>query len=276
MNKHNTLVMLMLSAALSVPDVADASSDKAVERANNQINLWVGTLSQDYKEHNDGIWTGGPPILDTEKGNIRGGAIDGGAFVKGAYAFAHAGFYKGQTDYDGYISTTPPTAAMTTTDNRIVDTYFNGGYLWKVRNGAYLGPIGELGEMSWRRQIGIGTPYAVDELYNHWYAGVGLVLLYGITDNLSVKIEGVFGETFLATVNSPSFNFSNEKLGSKPITRGGFVLDYRLVGGVHVLAGIDSVRFSYGASDVNSSGNMEPRSDTSRVIYKAGLGYSFR
>lgn len=276
MTKYKIQIVLTLSIMLTAPHVAEASSDMAVEHANNQINLWMGTLSQDYREHSDGNWSGGPSILDTEKGNVRGYAIDGGVFVKGVYTFAHADFYKGQTDYDGYISTTPPTPAKTTTDNRIVDTYFNGGYLWKAGTGTYLGPIGELGLMSWRRQIGIGTPYAVDELYSHWYAGLGVVLLYGITDNLSMKIEGVFGETFLATVTSPTFNFNNQKLGSKPITRGGLVLDYRLVGGVHVMAGVDSLKFGYGASDVNTSGNREPRSDTSRVTYRLGIGYSFR
>lgn len=272
--KWGSLVGPVIALSLAVaPSSSTAGSDSAIERANNQVNVWFGKLRQDYKEFNDGTSPTLPAILDSESGTVPGITIDGGAFVKGGYIWLRQAHWKGETTYDGYIGTTP---AKTTTDNVMSEGLMKGGYLFHAGEGFRVGPVLEFGMLLWNRQIGRGTTSAVEEDYRHFYYGLGLLGLYGITDDLSLKFEGTWGKTFGATITAPQFDFQDEKLGRETTIRGGLVADYRLTGSLHVMAGAETLQFGYGTSKVNSSGNFEPRSDTRRLSYKVGLGYSFR
>jgi len=274
------LVVLVLTALTSTAQ-ADMSRFGAginadIVKASNQVALGLGVLQQDYREYNDGLAPSLPAILDAEKGSITSLRLSYTGMLQRIYVQANLNYSTGDTDYTGYLQSPPPppivyTPFTTTTNNRIFDLTWRVGYTFRAGHQVALIPYVELGEYTWRRDVGPSTPYGITEDYFHMIFGLGGKLLYSPVDRLVLEVGGGYGTTFLGTMTTDGYDYT---LGDKPYMGAYGALDYRFVGNWHLKWSVDYRKWEYGQSDV-VAGYLEPHSQTRQTQYLMALGYNF-
>ena len=179
--KRNVLFLLTACAALGCTPLhaaAPTSADTSIRWADNGIELDVGAKDLSYGES-----LPGRNIYDTEKGWLPGIAMQGSVltpdsrnpWTRNIYLHGEFNASAGDTHYNGFLLTTPPTPHQTTTNDAI--------YTFSGQVGRAFGfygdqvmviPLSDLGYRYWTRQI-TGTG-GYTENYQHAEAMVGVLV----------------------------------------------------------------------------------------------------
>ena len=238
--------------------------------ANNQLILQFAAVNFDYLETDN---AGNP--LDSEEGWVPGGGVSI-SFMKdwivpNLYLSAQAAWYRGKTDYLGsYIGSDAGYGSVKDKVGATVADYdFRVGKGFAIGPNFMLTPYFGLGGHSWDRQINEG------ELYTNGYYGGGLMLQVSPVKGLVLTGHGLIGETFDSTIDVGGAYGFKESLGNSTIYRFGVGGDLAVGRNVHLSANVEWVDFDYGQSAVSRYGFYEPDSNTSNVITKVGIGYTF-
>lgn len=262
-------------ACLLLPLAAQAEHP-AIHKANNQINLSVGFLHQNYGEYNDGLAPSMGAYLDVERGKIPGFDLSASASNnKRQYVEFHLSRYSGRTDYDGALQWTDAQGYhtipyQTTTENVVTELLLKGGKVLAIGERSALTPHLELGWHGWRRDTS-DDPYGYLEDYSHFWIGLGLIGQHAISDRLVVEAAGMVGHSIDAFIVVPDHALRGS-LGSSLTWQAGIGADYTLRNKLHLTGNIHFVRFNYDQSPSNGYA-LEPRSFTEQVSYRIGLGY---
>ncbi len=270
------LMLWMFTNAVAYAAMSD------IKAANNLLTVQAMVLNVDYGETDS---TG--KLLDTEQGRIQGRmfAFSGMAGNGNFYYQLQYNRNEGQTDYvGGTISPPSPYGSVLSVSGaRVTDYGLRLGkgydYAYPEPRGGYarmLTPYLELGRHEWFRGVNAG------ETYTHNYYALGLMwqlsdaasrLVYTL-NVMAGRTVGAWIDVEPSTAYSPPIPALNVALGSAPVYRAGIALDYALTAGLHLKAGVDIERFSYGRSEV-VGGYYEPDSTTTLLKYMAGLGFAF-
>ncbi|MGM4892769.1 hypothetical protein [Tardiphaga sp. 839_C3_N1_4] len=244
--------------------------------ANTQVGLGVVGHRVDYNET-----TSQAPRFSSEKGWLPGLQLGVSAMapigaVTNIYFMGVFTWIAGKTEYGA--SGGPVTKDFSGADIRNLDLRFGKGFDvaadWMIT--PYLGA----GYRGWERNLGNGnSPSGYRELYEHGYAGGGLLVQWAASDRIVLSASGLIGTT-LAPKMTTSFNGGvpinplTYDLGSSTMYMAGLSADYAITREWHANVGIDFLNFRYGASAVAFDGSLEPDSRTSNWTIKAGFGYS--
>jgi hypothetical protein len=86
--------------------------------------------------------------------------------------------------------------------------------------------------------------------------------------------DATIGKTAHASDDSPPV-LNHAALGSAPIIKLRLEADYEATTALHLFAGYEYTYFTFGQSDVQSSGFLEPNSETKLSEFSAGMRISF-
>lgn len=270
------LMLWLSSCAFAFAAMSD------IKASNNQLTLQAMAVNVEYAETDSA-----GKLLDTEKGRVPGRMITltGMAGKANFYYQLQYSRNEGRTDYvGGTISPPTPYGSVVSMSGAIITDY--GVRLGKGYDYAYPEPRGgyahmltpylELGRHEWYRGVNAG------ETYYHNFYGIGLMWqMSDAASRMVYTLNGMAGTTFGAwidvepsTAYSPPIPALNVALVSASLYRAGIAFDYALTAVLHLNAGVDIERFSYGRSET-IGGYYEPDSTTTLLKYKAGIGFSF-
>lgn len=275
------------NSTLATSDVAkDAGSKEAIQAANNQGSLHVGTFNQNYGETSSNR----NGYLDRQEGTVPMVAMDISKTFHGIYTQAELSEAIGGTAYLGSLQDGTP--FNTRTRNTFTDLFARLGYQFFPSEQLALTPYATIGYHRWLRDTS-GIPYdhagttvllnGYPETYtNAWY-GAGFMLQYATSSTwvLSAFAEG--GRTFHAALASWSTldgitAQSHFDLQPHSYYQIGAGSDYAFADHWHFLANISYFRFGYGMSEKNNIGGLEiwePDSTTGEIKTSLGVGYTF-
>lgn len=271
------------------PPVALGCVPNDIVRANNQISVDFIETQVNYgpeivSPNAAGIGPVGVP-LDGEKGTLPGVRVTGSAMgqigsICNVYLSGSFSYTNGHTNY--WASAGP---TLTNVDGARVDDFdFRLGKGFNVGPQGMITPFIGAGSRWWDRLL--TGPFGYNEVYQHDYAGGGLLLQYALVPGLVLSADGLIGRTFNASELSTltpggaagiCVNCTFQ-LGASNIYKVGASVDYAITGHVHANAGIDYTHFEYGQSPVVPFGGgafLEPNSKTSDTTISVGLGYSW-
>lgn len=271
-----SLVSAIACLLLALPLTAWAEHP-SIHHANNQINVSVGFLQQNYGEYNDGATSMVGKYLDVERGKVPGFDLSARATNdKQQYVEVHLSRYSGRTDYDGGLQGYDSlgnyyiTPYKTSTENVFTELYLKGGKVYAVGEGSALIPHLQLGWHGWRRDTSDDIHGYLED-YSHFWFGLGLIGQRAISDKLVLEASGLLGRTFDAFIIVPD-SALHGSLGSSLTWQAGIGADYQLRNKRHVTANIDFVRFDYDRSASNGFA-LEPRSFTEQISYRIGMSF---
>jgi hypothetical protein len=245
--------------------------------ANTQVGLGIVGHRFDYNESTPDF-----PRFSGERGWVPGlqatvSAMAPMAEVANVYFMGRFTWINGRTEYNA--SGGPATSGTSGADVRDVDVRVGKGF--DVATNWMATPYLGAGYHGWARDLSNKTgPFGYHELYEHGYAGGGLLLQWAPTQQLVISANGLAGTTFGATM-ATSYNGGfpimpqDYRLGSSAIYLVGLSADLAMTREWHINAGVDYVNWRYGASPLAPDGSSEPDSRTSNWTVKAGFGYSF-
>jgi hypothetical protein len=247
----------------------DQSRKESLIKANNQANLWLGLLFQDYGE----LERGRPGYLDRETGQLPQWGLGLSKTWHHLYGQLVLKEAAGYTQYDGSdVFTGAP--LRSTTPTNLTDVYGRLGYQWFVLPQASLTPYGVLGYHRWFRSIGYPETY-----HNNW-VGLGGLLQWSPVSRLVLSLDANVGNTFNAqlhtwnTFDPPNTILFESNLGSRSYLMASIGADWQLVKAWHLLGQVNYWRFNYGEGPpVNAAGAHEPTSNTRLLGFTLGLGY---
>ncbi|MBS0242219.1 MAG: hypothetical protein JSS20_08575, partial [Proteobacteria bacterium] len=128
------------------------------------------------------------------------------------------------------------------------------------------------GTHDWKRSVNAG------EEYSHNYVGSGLLAQWSPLKRVVVSADALVGRTFGSSIDVasdlsiPGFSAS---LGNSLYFRSAVGGDVAVSDHLHLRAGIEYVRYNYGASAIQPSGYYEPDSRTGNWMFGVGMGYAF-
>lgn len=271
---------LVFAAIASLSGVA-AHADP-IQHANNQVSVQLGSHSLDYREI-DNYGRTGTDTLNTEKGRHTSMGLtavsQGTQFgVSDVYLSARVNYWKGSTDYNGYLQSMTDAGAslipfQNTTDNATLDVGLKAGRTFHLNDlvkGAALTPYAAYGYRSWERDL--TGPYGYVETYNHHTVGAGVLAQYAATDKLVLSADLTVAKMLSAKMKTSDYgDFELQRRSQTTVALG---VDYAVTPKVHLSAGMSLSKFKYGESAVNN-GMLEPDSKTTERSYLVGVGYSF-
>jgi hypothetical protein len=272
--------ILLLMACVMFPATAFADTSD-IRSSNNQIGI-QGTLTKlNYTETGNGLFGTQTGTLDTETGNVFGGAVSisimknlllGNDYIEAEYDHS-----SGNTGYSGTLLQGGVFSAVTGTSGATLDNYsvrYGKGF---DLNGEIMATIYiELGNHKWYRLINYG------ELYTNNYYGLGVLGQYSPVSQWVFSANGLLGHTFGSNIDvngGGGRNGFSGGLGNSALYKLGVSADYAFTQHFHGNFGLDYVSFRYGIGSVYPIGGglvaWEPDSATHYTIAKAGLSYAF-
>jgi hypothetical protein len=265
---------LAFASVLALVPAASAA-DLDILNSNNQIAAQFVTANFDYVE------TFGGAKLDSEYGWVNGAGANfvwqGDFLVRNLYFNAQYTYINGKTDYTGSAFQGGAYGSVMQKDGATVnDLDFRIGRGLEIRPDLQLTPYFGIGYHNWQRGANTG------EEYSHGYAGAGLLAQWNPLAGLVLSAHGLVGGTFdsqvtIHTVPGPGGIIgSTLTLGGADTERVGFAADYAVTSHIHLNAGVEWVRFSYGQSNLDPTGTyFEPDSRTNNTTVKVGAGYAW-
>jgi hypothetical protein len=276
-------------AVKAPPPVPPGCVVNDIVRANQQVSL---DFIETHISYGPEIINPAPPgfgpagvPLDSEKGWVPGLRVTGsymGAIpyipVCNLYLSGSFSWVNGHTDYSASLGPT-----LTNVDGaKVYNWDFRLGKGFDVGPSWMITPYFGAGTRWWDRLL--AGPFGYDEVYQHAYAGAGLLLQYSPAPRWVLSANGLVGGTFNANMVStltaggaPNICAGcTFQLGSSAIYDAGFSVDYAITEHLHTNAGIDYTFFKYGQSPVVPFGAgafLEPNSKTSDLTLSIGLGY---
>lgn len=272
------------------PFVAPGCAVNDIVRANQQVGVAFIDKQVSYGPEilNPGTASADPTgvPLDSEKGWLPGVRATGsymGAIpyipVCNLYLSASYSWVKGHTDYSATVG-----PVLSNTDGaKVQDWDFRAGKGFDLGSSAMITPYFGAGTRWWDRLLTGASGF--DEVYQHAYAGGGLLLQYSPFPRWVLSANGLVGSTFDANMESTLTPGGSPTacagckfaLGSSLIYNAGISVDYAITDHVHANAGLDYSFFKYGQSPeaFSAAGNaaFEPNSKTSDLTLSVGLGY---
>lgn len=274
---RSKIVFAVAGIALSMGSQFAVAGD-AIRAANNQITLSSGIQKMDYRELDQTGLTG-TDTLDTEKGNQSGVAlsisVQGDALIPDGFLQVEGAYFKGKTNYDGYLqsgSTLTPyktTSDLETTD---VAVKLGKGFTFGNRREFQATPYATVGSYRWIRDSS-SDPYGYKETYKHAYAGGGLMFQVELNQRTVVKADYMISRMINPKMDS-DLNGATYNLGKSNIQQFTVGLDYAVNRQLHVSAEYRNMQFKYGESPT-VSGYYEPASETRRDLFFIGAGMAF-
>jgi hypothetical protein len=248
-------------------------------RANNQFSVDFAAVNFGYKE----TGPGGAP-LDSESASSAPGVSatislmqDWG--LRNLYFMARYTYFNGNTAYDGSLMG-GTFGSFKNTDGAVInDVDVRLGKGFGFGSSVMLTPYLGVGWHEWGRNLPGASGYHED--YSDGYVGGGLLVQAAPIDRLVISANGLGGTTFDPSmtasdnggVHLPPLSAFN--LGSRPIYMAGLSADYAITTLLHVNAGIEWTDFTYGRSQVQPPGLLEPNSSTHDLTFRVGVGIAF-
>lgn len=259
------------------PYYAPVTSNPILD-VNNQLAVHFVGVNFDYLETGDA-----GEKLDAETGWVPGlgGSISfmGKFILPNFYAYGSLAHYTGKTDYTGALCSLNGGCGTYgsykgESGAEVLDWDFRFGHGFQLGRNFMLTPYFGVGYHEWERDVGFL------ETYSHGYYGAGLMLQVSFADRFVITGTGLIGSTFGSEMEAgPSYGGQvpghTYSLGDSTIYKFGVSGDYAITRNWHINAGVEWVDFEYGKSAVDNYGFLEPDSETSNIVVKAGIGYSF-
>jgi|GEM_PF-4755914 len=251
-------------------------SSSFVYALDNELSISLATTSFDYAEKYQGI------LQDTEKANLSGlQGIDirykrhnGGIIGEYGNIYADLSYFSGNTNYIGSLQGGNYGDLTHTTPNRLFEPSIGVIDMLKIANSLGVGYDLGVGYYSWYRDSS-GQAGDYSEHYTIPYYKIGVICEYisEMDRNLKIGAEVAYKQAFsphLSTGLNDSFNLGNSEgyTVSMPIS-------YRLTNSLSTTIEYDYNHWSFGMSNVNAGGFLEPDSTTNNQMFKVGLNYKF-
>ena len=251
----------------------------AILKADNQASLLFGLINQNYGEQSADT----THYLDRQNGIIPYTNFLITKTFEQIYTQLSMSFAGGDTQYLGeLIGSGAPFVASTRND--MLDLQAKLGYLFFPTDYAGITPYFVGGYHRWLRDIN-GASFkglivsGYPETYQHAFYGVGILTQLVATPAWVLNVDGNYGVTHhpqnraWCSFTSPNTTEVVSSLGVRNLYSIGVSSDYLFLHTWHFLAGVDYLRFKYGASPPDNLGIYEPNSRTMEVFYNVGIGY---
>jgi hypothetical protein len=261
------LLLSLLSAA------AVADENPSILAVNRSVSLSYLRSSMYYLEPDSGQSTGSGGYFDYEQGTLTGGQV---AFSymgpKGLYLNAAWNQAKGTVDYHGVPPGTVEATSRATTHE--LDLKIGKGFASRDADWMFT-PYLSGGKRYWKRDVAIDTPGEFAETYTFNYFGLGELIQYSPWTRWVFTGDGMIGKTVHASIDVPTSGLNHTALGTAPIIKLALDIDYQAAAMLHLFAGFEYIHFTFGQSDVQASGFIEPNSETTLRNLTIGLRLSF-
>lgn len=248
---------------------AVAEENPAILAVNRSVSLSYFHSSMYYIEPDSGQSNTG--YFDYEKGTLKGGQA---AFSymgpRGIYLNAALNRAAGTLDYR---ASTPSLEAHSSAEIHELELKIGKGFSPQDASWMFT-PYLSGGRRHWRRDIAINTPGELVETYDFDYFGVGQMIQYSPWTRLVFTADGMIARTAHATINVPPV-LDHTALGSAPLVKLSLEVDYQAAAMLHLFAGLEYEYFTFGQSDIQTSGFLEPNSETRLRNFDVGLRLSF-
>ncbi len=281
-----TTIAAGLATMMLLPSHPAHAGIQDIESANNQVSAQFLRSQVNYSETvNDSA--GNESLLDNENGGINGWGVSASLmknfWLGRDYLFARYNASSGNTNYTGGTLANPAFGSMTGTSGasiRDLDLRYGAGFAQSRT--VLLIPYAELGRHRYLRTLGLGTPGAYAEKYQHNYFGLGAMLQYSPSESWVYSAGAMIGHTFQSRMDAmfpAPFSQLSTKLGNSSIEKLEFQADYAITRSFHANASVELTTWSYGASpsqQVAPGINLyEPNSSTFITSARVGIGYAF-
>lgn len=204
---RRTAVMFIVTSPAAL--ASDARNDLAEWSSfNTRLSVAGAALHQSYNEI-DSYRLTSDGLLNSEHGFVHGmeAGIRWQGTVSGIPAFAAltASYYKGPTQYDGYLqSSTGLTPFSNISGNEISTYHLQAGYPMPVQARLQIIPIVEIGHFDWTRSL---THYR--ERYRRAAIYFGAIAQYR-RQRFSYEAQALVGRTIFSSVRVDEFSWAGE------------------------------------------------------------------
>ncbi|QGP55741.1 hypothetical protein PsalMR5_03200 [Piscirickettsia salmonis] len=284
--KKSIYFSLFTLLAITFSLKSQATSASITNKINNNIQANLAGLHISYKETLNGS------IFNEEQGNVPGLNISLSKTVKNLYLHANVSLYSGKYTYDGGYSSGGSTVPFSFKYNRpLYNLSGRLGYRIKMNPHLHITPYGEFGYYQWDRHLiapPVANGIAIDEIYRHYFAGIGAKLDIQIGSRFILSPHASLGSTL-----NPVMDFSAVEpathiedtlaLGQKPYYQLGIDMMYLLSDHFSITGFIRYKSFEYGESSTTvvtlapstQALAAEPDSVTRLLTFGIGASYNF-
>lgn len=281
------LLLLYTIAGTMLFQVVNAGTEDIV-KAGNQVSVSIISKEMNYHEYGDGRLGTKVGLLDSENGRMSGFKL-GLSLMSDKYFGVHhlltasISAPSGNMTYTGQSLSAvsmPGTEGYGSVKFSHGNTALNYdaayGFGFDFTDSLMIGPIAEFGYRSWYRNINNG------ETYTNNYVAYGIFFKYSPITKWVFSGTATFGHTQSSAIEvtpMQTYGGFSGTLGNSSTERFSLSADYAFTNKIHGHAGIESARFSYGASETYPTSQnyvmWEPSSTTVEIVTGVGLGYVF-